>query len=120
MPAPTPEARLARVEAELDGVQRLVETFGPVARQALETDLRTQELTRTLGDFRGWLEDVEERLSRRIGELSTEVGAIRRDLTTRDENRAKSRTTIIVAAIGATATIIATLGAALIALGGPH
>lgn len=118
--ATSDEARLARLEALYEGMDRLVQTFGPTAGQLIQTEARVDELGRDLNDFKDWLGDVETRMrdelrateqrqAERTSDLKKSLDALSQQLTQGLTARIGARATLTVGAIAAAAAILSAL-----------
>lgn len=127
----SPESRLTRVEVELANHRDQVRAFAPAILDIHELRVLLEGQAHDLDDFKRWLGDVERRIGERItaerAELiqridgcSTAIGSVRRDLRTYDAQRADARVKIILAVIAGSATVLAAVGAAVIAILGAN
>lgn len=110
------ESRMARVEAEMSAAQRAVDIFGPTAGQVIELEVEMRNARRELDDFRGWLGDVETRVSEQISGVAKSVENLRADFRKYDEARADARTRIALAVIAGSFTVLAAIVAATAAI----
>lgn len=124
-------ARLARIEERVDLLTQLVDAFGPIAGQVLKAELTADEnrrelkrleasieglrgdLTKAEDEMHDSLRRAETRLEKSVDRVETSCSGVSAKLDQFSEAReaavaarGTSRATIIVGALGATATIL--------------
>lgn len=103
----------------LDDLAHTVRAIAPLATQVARHDAVLDQLVGDIADFKSWITDVDERLTRRIDREAEAQEAFRKEYREDRDRAKKDRGAIVVAAITAAASIlVALIGAAVLLIQG--